>query len=42
VALSGLTATSMNEFAEVILGGSIVITAAYVFFGPACGGISRG
>ncbi|MDD5449924.1 MAG: sodium-dependent transporter [Candidatus Omnitrophica bacterium] len=34
VALSGLTAVSMNEFAEVILGGSIVITAAFVFFGP--------
>lgn len=35
VALSGLTAVSMNEVAEVILGGSIVIPAAYVFFGPA-------
>ncbi len=35
VALSGLTAAGMNEFAEVILGGSIVITAAFVFFGPA-------
>ena len=34
VALSGLTATSTNEFAEVILGGSIVIPAAFVFFGP--------
>lgn len=34
VALSGLTAVSTNEFAEVILGGSIVIPAAYVFFGP--------
>ncbi|MDD5270649.1 MAG: sodium-dependent transporter [Candidatus Omnitrophica bacterium] len=34
VALSGLTAAGMNEFAEVILGGSIVITAAFVFFGP--------
>lgn len=34
VALSGLTAVSMNEFAEVILGASIVIPAAYVFFGP--------
>ncbi len=34
VTLSGLTAVSMNEFAEVILGGSIVITAAYAFFGP--------
>jgi len=34
VVLSGLTASAMNEFAEVILGGSIVITAAFVFFGP--------
>ena len=34
VTLSGLTAVSMNEFAEVIIGGSIVITAAFVFFGP--------
>ncbi|MBU4346611.1 MAG: sodium-dependent transporter [Candidatus Omnitrophica bacterium] len=34
VALSGLTAASTNEFAEVILGGSIIIPAAFVFFGP--------
>ncbi|MDD3725616.1 MAG: sodium-dependent transporter [Candidatus Ratteibacteria bacterium] len=34
VLLSGLTAASTNEIAEVILGGSIVIPAAYVFFGP--------
>ncbi|HRZ15034.1 MAG TPA: sodium-dependent transporter [Candidatus Omnitrophota bacterium] len=34
VVLSGLTSVSANEFAEVILGGSIVITAAFVFFGP--------
>ncbi|NQU74440.1 MAG: sodium-dependent transporter [Candidatus Omnitrophica bacterium] len=34
VALSGLTAVGTNEFAEIILGGSIVITSAYVFFGP--------
>ncbi len=34
VTLSGLTATSMNEVAEVILGGSIIIPAAFVFFGP--------
>ncbi len=34
VALSGLSAVSTNEFAEVILGGSIVIPAAFVFFGP--------
>ncbi|MFQ6007700.1 MAG: hypothetical protein ACE5K8_01990 [Candidatus Zixiibacteriota bacterium] len=33
VALSGLTAAATNEFAEVILGGSIVIPAAFVFFG---------
>ena len=35
VVLSGLTAASTNELAEVILGGSIVIPAAFVFFGPA-------
>ncbi|MBF0252232.1 MAG: sodium:calcium symporter [Candidatus Omnitrophica bacterium] len=34
VALSGLTAVSMNETAEVIIGGSIIIPAAFVFFGP--------
>ena len=34
VALSGLTASATNEFAEVILGGSIIIPAAFVFFGP--------
>ena len=34
VALSGLTAASANEFAEIILGASIVIPAAFVFFGP--------
>lgn len=34
VVLSGLSAASTNEFAEVILGGSIVIPAAFVFFGP--------
>ncbi|MFH1797735.1 MAG: sodium-dependent transporter [Candidatus Omnitrophota bacterium] len=34
VALSGLTAVSMNEIAEVVLGASIVIPAAFVFFGP--------
>jgi neurotransmitter:Na+ symporter, NSS family len=31
---SGLAASSANEFAEVVLGGSIVITAAFIFFGP--------
>jgi SNF family Na+-dependent transporter len=35
VALSGLTASATNEFAEVVLGGSIVIPAAFVFFGTA-------
>lgn len=34
VALSGLTAAGTNEFSEVILGGSIIIPAAFVFFGP--------
>ena len=34
IVLSGLTATSLNEFAEVILGGSIVIPLAFAFFGP--------
>lgn len=34
VVLSGLTASSTNELAEVILGGSIIIPAAFVFFGP--------
>lgn len=35
VALSGLTAASTNEFCEVILGGSIIIPAAFVFLGAA-------
>ncbi len=34
VALSGLTAASTNEMAEVVLGASIIIPAAFVFFGP--------
>ena len=34
VVLSGLTAVSTNEFAEVVIGGSIIIPAAFVFFGP--------
>ncbi|MCM8783389.1 MAG: sodium-dependent transporter [Candidatus Omnitrophica bacterium] len=34
VALSGLTSAVTNEFAEVILGASVVIPAAFVFFGP--------
>jgi len=42
VVLSGLTAASTNELAEVILGGSIVIPAAFVFFGPTeIGSIAR-
>jgi SNF family Na+-dependent transporter len=35
VVLSGLTSTATNELAEVVLGGSIVIPAAFVFLGPA-------
>jgi len=34
IALAGLTTASTNEFAEVILGGTIAIPAAYAFFGP--------
>jgi neurotransmitter:Na+ symporter, NSS family len=34
VLLSGLTAASTNEFAEIILGGSLIIPAAFIFFGP--------
>lgn len=34
VALSGLTSAATNEFAEVILGGSLIIPAAFIFFGP--------
>ncbi|MDL1955594.1 MAG: sodium-dependent transporter [Candidatus Desulfofervidus auxilii] len=33
IVLSGLTVTSLNETAEVILGGSIAIPAAVAFFG---------
>lgn len=35
IVLSGATAASTNEFAEVILGGSIVIPAAFAFLGVA-------
>jgi SNF family Na+-dependent transporter len=35
LALNGLTAASTNEFAEVILGGSIAIPVAVAFFGLA-------
>ena len=34
IVLSGVTASTTNELAEVILGGSIVIPAAFAFFGP--------
>ena len=34
VALSSLTAVGTNELAEVILGGCLVIPAAFAFFGP--------
>ena len=34
IVLSGLTAASTNEFAEVIVGSSIIIPAAFAFFGP--------
>ncbi|NUN08571.1 MAG: sodium-dependent transporter [Ignavibacteriaceae bacterium] len=33
IALSGLTTSATNEFAEVVLGGSIAIPAAVAFFG---------
>jgi NSS family neurotransmitter:Na+ symporter len=38
VALSGLTASSMNEFFEVCLGGLITLPAAFIFLGAAAGG----
>jgi len=34
VVLSGITSVSANEFVEVILGSSIIIPAAFAFFGP--------
>ena len=34
VCLLSLTAASTNEFAEIILGGSIVIPAAFILMGP--------
>ncbi len=33
IALSGLTAASLNEFAEVIFGSTIALTSAVIFFG---------
>ncbi len=35
VLLPSTTAAVLNEFAEVVLGGSIVVPAAFLFFGPA-------
>ncbi|MBN1633204.1 MAG: sodium-dependent transporter [Ignavibacteria bacterium] len=35
IALSGLSSASINEFCEVILGASIIIPAAFVFYGGA-------
>jgi len=35
IVLAGLTAASLNESAEVILGGSIIIPLAFAFFGDA-------
>jgi SNF family Na+-dependent transporter len=37
VVLSGLTASSMNEFFEVCLGGLITLPAAFIFLGLAAG-----
>ena len=37
VVLSGLTASSMNEFFEVCLGGLITMTAAFIFLGSGGG-----
>lgn len=34
VVLSSLTAVGMNELAEVIIGGALVIPVAFAFFGP--------
>lgn len=43
IALSGLSAAATNELAEVVLGGTIIIPAAFVFFGPAeTEGIAQG
>lgn len=33
IALTGLAMASLNEFAEIVLGGTIAITASVVFFG---------
>ncbi len=34
IALSGLAAGTTNQFAEVVVAGSLVIPAAFIFFGP--------
>ena len=34
IVLSGVSASSLNEFAEVIIGASVIIPAAFAFFGP--------
>lgn len=34
VALSGLTTATTNEFAEIVLGSSLAIPLAFMFFGP--------
>ncbi|MFW2331350.1 MAG: sodium-dependent transporter [Nitrospinota bacterium] len=34
ITLSSLTSISINEFLEVVIGASIAIPAAYIFFGP--------
>lgn len=34
IALNGLATTATNEFAEVVLGGSLAIPLAFAFFGP--------
>jgi SNF family Na+-dependent transporter len=34
IVLTGLSTASLNEFAEVVLGGTIAIPAAVAFFGP--------
>lgn len=40
VVLSGLTASSMNEFFEVCLAGLITLPAAFIFLGAAAGGFT--
>ncbi len=34
IALSALTTVSLNEFAEVVLGGSLAISIVFVYLGP--------